>query len=411
MMLEKHSVSASCEMRASTGGGRLVKVARPGSVTPWFVLLAIVIVLLACEGLAWAFCVHFGERLGFPDPSRYVAEAQTLSRARRAFDAELGWRKPYPTPFGERPRSEHHGVPWVATFGDSFTHGDEVADHETWSERLSRRLEVDVYNFGSGAYGMDQMLLRFEREITRRPTRHVVMAFISGDIRRNMTHYWRFLQPKGAWPLTKPRFRLDGDDLVLLPNPIRQREHLSRLLDPRFVDQLGRGDWYYDRMGLVRSAPPYSRLLVRPAFWRGVIERRSEMDLWTLDAPSRVARAILLRFARGARAAGAIPTVVHLPVVDEIQRYRADGTVPAAETVTRTFCTRHAIRCVFPLAALRGERATVAQLFTRGNRGGHYSPLGHERIAALLDPVLRQSEAPASESRRTLSEGVGFVGE
>ncbi len=41
----------------------------------------------------------------------------------------------------------------VATFGDSFTYGDEVEDDEAWSNVLSTRLGCRVANFGVGGYG------------------------------------------------------------------------------------------------------------------------------------------------------------------------------------------------------------------------------------------------------------------
>ena len=41
----------------------------------------------------------------------------------------------------------------IATYGDSFTAGAEVADHETWQHYLEQDLGYEVKNFGVAAQG------------------------------------------------------------------------------------------------------------------------------------------------------------------------------------------------------------------------------------------------------------------
>ena len=53
----------------------------------------------------------------------------------------------------------------IAAFGDSFTHGDEVPNEDTWQEILMRaHPDVEAMNFGVGAYGLDQAFLHYQRD-------------------------------------------------------------------------------------------------------------------------------------------------------------------------------------------------------------------------------------------------------
>jgi hypothetical protein len=55
------------------------------------------------------------------------------------------------------------GVTRIVAFGDSFTHGDEVPNQETWEYLLEQsRDEVEVMNFGVQGYGADQAYLRYK---------------------------------------------------------------------------------------------------------------------------------------------------------------------------------------------------------------------------------------------------------
>jgi hypothetical protein len=45
----------------------------------------------------------------------------------------------------------------VHTYGDSFTHCDQVSDGETWQEFLAAHLQEPVKNFGVGGYSVFQV--------------------------------------------------------------------------------------------------------------------------------------------------------------------------------------------------------------------------------------------------------------
>lgn len=74
----------------------------------------------------------------------------------------------------------------VLAVGDSFTFGDEVADDETWPARLEQAIGAPVANGGVFGYGIDQAVLRAERQLSAGSPapRCVVLALVSDDVSR-----------------------------------------------------------------------------------------------------------------------------------------------------------------------------------------------------------------------------------
>ena len=151
-----------------------------------------------------------------------------MKRLARHFDAELGWTAPYGTPFGERPRAVDYGRPLVSAFGDSFTHGDEVGDRQTWAEALAASLGGDVFNSGSAATAWTRRCSVSSATSRDGRRRSSIFAFISGDLERCNRRYWKFHSPRAPFPMTKPRLVLRDGALELLPNPVRTPEALQR---------------------------------------------------------------------------------------------------------------------------------------------------------------------------------------
>ena len=97
----------------------------------------------------------------------------------------------------------------VLAFGESFTYGSEVADGEDWPSKLAQMDErLEVANFGVGAWGTDQALLRFRELAPRLEPDVVVMGLLLENICRNVNRYRQLYQPEAALAVAKPRFRL-----------------------------------------------------------------------------------------------------------------------------------------------------------------------------------------------------------
>jgi|SRR5579883_1038853 len=198
----------------------------------------------------------------------------------------------------------------VVALGDSFTFGACVDDEQSWPARLEHRLPgVEVVNRAVQGYGLDQMVLAFERDGVRYRPDVVVLAFIRADLQRCTSSFESY---------AKPRFELDGDEglrLVGVPVPAP-----CELFD--------------------REASPWRRLL-RDAE-RGLhLDERAQRAL----GPARedeLARRLIARFASAARAAGAQPVVVYLPIASEVLGPARRGRSPFFAPM----CERSGARCL-----------------------------------------------------------------
>lgn len=126
-------------------------------------VMALIIIELAC---AITFRV-FHKRFTFFHVEDFLVTQERIERARRGLDSELGWITSFNSPYGERSRPINYNNPLMSTFGDSYTFGSEVAEHQTFQSKLAGILQADVFNFGVGAYGTDQALLRFRRDFPK----------------------------------------------------------------------------------------------------------------------------------------------------------------------------------------------------------------------------------------------------
>lgn len=357
--------------------------------------MTILLIVLAGEALATLFVGIYGDRLPSPDPNRFVASPKQARKVASAFDAEIGWRNRYPTPYGERPRAQDFGRPLLSVFGDSFTHADEVAHDETWAESLAALLAADVFNFGGSAYGIDQAVLRFERESKHRPTPFVILSFTGIDLDRCLGSFWKFLHPIGNFPLTKPRFTVEADRLRLHPNPALTAETLAASVqDPRFIEQLGRGDPFYNPHELERLRSPYLLALARPSLWTALLADSPPFRPWEEAQHVRLAELLFLRYVRGAEARGMAPIIMHLPQSFEVHALAEQGIAPEAVRQLERICEQYALRCWTPIREAAASVDDLAALYTRGRSGGHLSVEGNrwlsqfvENRVTRLDPI------------------------
>ena len=172
--------------------------------------------------------------------ARWIERASEKSKVHylTAYDPALGWSK-QPNRSVENTTSEFHviettnsrglrgqevpfektpGVYRVLLLGDSFLEGYTVGFDDLVSEQLRLLLEerlgspVEVVNGGTVGYSTDQELLFYELEGRRYHPDATALLFYGNDVWFNRSaRYWR-----GA----KPRFALEGGELVLTNSPV-----------------------------------------------------------------------------------------------------------------------------------------------------------------------------------------------
>lgn len=141
--------------------------------------------------------------------------------------------------------------PPILVIGDSYAHGDEVTDRETWAAQLQPLIRRHVLNAGMSGYGIDQMVLRAEILVPELKPAAIVMSFIADDVRR--------MEMKRVWGAEKPYFELvDGalvEHNVPVPPPPAPGSTLDvwqvllgrSLLFDTVLNALGRRyDWHID---------------------------------------------------------------------------------------------------------------------------------------------------------------------
>jgi hypothetical protein len=273
----------------------------------------------------------------------------------------------------------------IALIGDSHTFGEDVRYQDTWGSQLELLLGpcAEVRNFGVPGYGVDQAVLRYERDARPWAPRMVILAPIADDFTRTMVVYLFLNFPSWDYPFSKPRFAFRDGTLALLnspPIPPAAVFSRKRVLDLPLIEYdiaFHPEQWRfhpYDHSLLARW------LAARYPPWHAASDSVS-------DSMSEVAvnGAILRRFLDLAAADGVTPILAYLPSVSELQ-------FPTAASNTGRVLLAE-------IAAERGVRhtdltpplETVDPARRRSTLGYriHYSPLANQAIAQHLAGVVR----------------------
>jgi hypothetical protein len=268
----------------------------------------------------------------------------------------------------------------VALFGDSFCFGDEVAFDDTWGRLLELRLrelglEAEVLNFGVNGYGMDQALLRWRKSGRAAAPTIVVLGFQPENLLRNVNVFRPVYFPETGVPLTKPRFVLQGDDLVAvnlpaLP-PLAEAQALRDLAHHPLVAYEPVYRFYAEHWWLRIRLVALAEELVDPPEIEAQFRHDPEI--------ARLGARIVADFAADARAHGAAFMVVHLPRSEDIADVVAGKTLWYA-ALLRSFDQAYPV--VHPETGL----TDVPDAFFLPR--GHYSRALNEVVAGHLAPAV-----------------------
>lgn len=134
----------------------------------------------------------------------------------------------------------------INTYGDSFTHGNQVNDAETWQEYLAGHLGEPIRNFGVGGYGVYQSYRRMVREERTSHQAEYLILYVWGDdhirslLRCRHAIIYKVWNDRGGtmfhnnfWPyvemnLATGRFE-EKENLLATP------QSLYRMTEPRFM--------------------------------------------------------------------------------------------------------------------------------------------------------------------------------
>ncbi|MFI5001752.1 MAG: SGNH/GDSL hydrolase family protein [Reyranellales bacterium] len=138
----------------------------------------------------------------------------------------------------------------ILAAGDSFTEGDEVSDAETWPAYMPALVGRRTINAGVNGYGLDQTVLRTERQAALLRPSAIVVSFFADDLRRSEMS--RMERP------AKPYFTLDNVGTLVLHGV-----------------ELPAAGLTYDRLTFLQRAFGWSILL------QFTLQRLDEWDDWS----------------------------------------------------------------------------------------------------------------------------------
>lgn len=295
------------------------------------------------------------------------------------------------------------GVVRIATFGDSFMLGADVEVEQTWQALLEAPEHgIEVANFGVSSYGTGQAVLRYLKEGKALAPDIVVLSFITENSRRNINTFRPFYLPSTGVPLAKPRYRLEGRELVLVENPVQSLEQYQMLLDHPETElpRIGRYDAYYQQYNpsttrWVDNLPSVmaSRFWMRRAkeWWTDHVGGPGEIQDWYSEGPGRspLLFKIFDLFHDEAVAGGAVPVFLLFPIHFDYQDAGPSGEMSYASLAPYLEARQYAyIDCARVFRPYLEDGHSFADLYAFGDDGGHYSPVAHQLIASAFRVFL-----------------------
>ncbi|MFO0774919.1 MAG: hypothetical protein U0172_09665 [Nitrospiraceae bacterium] len=273
----------------------------------------------------------------------------------------------------------------VALLGDSFVFGEEVPFAETMGAALQLSLgsQVQVLNFGVPGYGVDQMVLRYDKDVRTwsRPGDVVVLGFIEDDMERSMLVYPVIGRPHWLTPWSKPHFVVEGSHLAIKNQPTAGPEQVfgapSIEALPLVKDDAAYCACEWDRPGwgvLYRSYVMRFVLSFLPQY-------RYDRPATLFTTRMAVHEKLFQRFDARVRADGAVPVIVILPTAASYDA--ADTPMPLPES--KRVLTQAGVPFLDLTTCLK--QVPPAERYVRGAEG-HYSKRGNEAIAACLLQTL-----------------------
>lgn len=357
---------------------------------PAFALLAGALVVLCVEAISAVGLTLAEDRASGTVLDLYldthlatVDDAERLRFVTESFDPVLGWTLGRDRTIaqgkgarrwtltvredGARGGPRPDGQVAIATYGDSFTAGDQVNDADTWQSVLGQSIGAPVANFGVSGSGPYQALLRMERHLDEgRSAPVLILGIMEDGLARALNRYRPFYLPRTSFSLGfKPALTLVDGQVVELPMT------WDGAADPRAaaITAAEHDAW---AASMVRFRPPFSLQVMRA--WMPAPPGVHE--LWSREE-AQVIRWVVDRFVARAEAANAMPIVLWVPT----GRTLGMGKTPS-------------YRVMADLDVRQVDSAEVTDAPGMWSRPyqGHWSPEGHRAVAnqvrAVVGPLL-----------------------
>ena len=274
----------------------------------------------------------------------------------------------------------------ISTFGDSFTHCDDVKNDETWQtimETSDRKLEV--INFGVPGFGLDQAYLRYLEDGRQYKSDIALIGFMTENIYRNVNTFRPFCFPATGLPIAKPRFSISGEKLALIPNPMQSLDDYKMFLhNPRkFLSRAGAEDYYYQKRyksGLFDWSPT---VRISSIFFNTIKPVKDDIVVDGFYSETseafRVTKAIFSSFYNAVKKDQAMPIIVIFPNRNDIDRYSRQKQKRYSPILSYFNSKGYAY-----IDLADTFQAAMAEHKIQDLCAGHYSPLANRLVAETL---------------------------
>ncbi|WP_226006943.1 hypothetical protein [Natrinema salinisoli] len=310
--------------------------------------------------------------------------------------------------------------PTVSTYGDSYCFCREVDNDETFQHYLAQELDTHVANYGGGNYGLDQALMRLERQYPDDPTDHVFVVVTASSIARILS-VWKHYQEFGNILAVKPRYVLEDGELRRVESPVDEKEDLLDLESK--AEYLRKYDFHYEHWFEPHFASrPYTTDFLEKgehvryaAYTAGKeLERRLErsipgidFDLAQTQSALRLEQprvryherlfetheylfdALIEKFVEYADEQGFEPTFV---MVQQLRyaTYESEHGPIYGDLMDRLDERYDDLTTIDMATHLSPDDGDVESLYVERGEGGHYSPETNAKIAQVLAEVVEE---------------------
>jgi hypothetical protein len=284
----------------------------------------------------------------------------------------------------------------ISSFGDSFTHCDDVKNEETWQQQLNRaNSNLEVINFGVGAFGLDQAFLRYKQDGIHYKSDIIFIGFMAENIFRNVNVFRPFYLPQDGLSLAKPRFIIKNGELFLLENPIQKLSQYKQLIaQPEVVlPKLGVYDHYFQiqsKQNFVDSLSidflPSIRLL--KSFNYKLMNKNNiiKYDQYNQNSEAfQVTVKIFEEFRKSAIKHKSLPIIILFPSESDIIRYRHNKTKIYTPLLKHFKENNYPYIDIMDAFDKYGNNYGIRELFK-----GHYSPLSNQLVAKYILEYLQE---------------------
>ena len=262
-----------------------------------------------------------------------------------------------------------------------MTYGHEVRCEDSWGHVLEGLLQphIQVLNFAINAYGLNQALLRYEKDARLWKPQIVIIGISTAMITRNNNIYPFLKDPEWGFPFARPRFVMQHNALTTMNHPVPDpgqifaNTAISELPTLDLDDYYRPYQWERGRMWYLLERSYVFRLAysLRPPNDYGQEERNQKA--------MQVGQFVVQRLVREVLEDGAVPLVIYLPYELELRTKPETMYGPLSARMLRNASLEYfdPTACLIEVGVSEGYM-----------KEGHYSPRANIQIARCLVPVL-----------------------